>query len=378
MILKKCMIYLVAVSILLFSCTACANNNQRNSSRSASDMKANPTYIKKNLGTNLSIDADVDSQKGVKSIKVLKAKALIVGKQKLIDSLIKPAKIIKTIQRGTGDSESYEYDTADSMLVAGDKIDSGNFFETTFCKDYLPYLFCTDKTASWYSSNKYSKTSDLPFATRATAIAAIKKMLKSFGVDISQTYEGYSLDYKTMEKVYKLDKSNKDISVNLKGEHIKSKDNWSVDDDFYNFTFHPQFGKLMIDQNSYGSDAAYITGSSIDICYSKRGVIFYSPSFLYTQTGENSKDNKIIDVNAALKAVIKKFNSMILTDPTKITHVRLCYVASYVDSAHINYNLVPAWRFDGEQTSKVKSGSKATTSVADFSVIINAVTGKEM
>jgi len=367
----------------LFSFTACTNGNNsvKNSSQSASQVMAvsnaqtNQKHIKKSLGTDISIDADVDSQNGVKAVKIIKAKALTVDKQKLVDTLIKPAKIIKTIQSGTGDSKTFEYDAVDSKLI----VDSGIIFETTFCNDYLPYLLCTDKTASWYSADKYSKTSDLSFATRASAVAAITKMLKSFGVDISHTYEGYSLDYKTMEKVQKLDKNNKDIATNLKGEPIKIKESWSADDDFYYFVFHPQFGNLMIDQDNHGlNDDSTTYGSSINVCYSKRGVILLDSMFLYKQTDEESKATKIIDVNTAIQAVVNKFNTMIITDPIKITNVRLCYVASYIDSAHIDYNLVPAWRFDAEQTISAEKSSNAKTSTSDFDVVINAVTGKEM
>ena len=384
MIMNRYKCGLVAVSFVIFSCAACANGSGgiKSSSQGSvasqamtvSSGQTNPMHIKKSLGTNLSIGADIDSRGVVDAVKILKAKAFTVNKDKLVDALIKPNKVIKTAQHGKGNSISFEYITADSTLEAGSEI----FFETTFCKDYLPYLLCTDKTASWYSADQYSRTSNLPFATRASAVAAITKMLKSLGVNISQTYEGYSLDYKTMEKVQQLDKKDKDIAENIKGGAIMIKSHWSADDDLYYFIFHPRFGSLMIDQDNHGPEDASINGSYIELCYSKRGVELLRNSFLYTQIGEDRKDSKIIDSSAALQAVANKFKTMIVTDPIKITHIRLCYVAAYIDSSHINYNLIPAWRFDAEQSKTDKKGLNTTTVTSTFAIIINAITGKEI
>lgn len=371
----------ITVLFMLLSCTSCSNvnANQKSSSQNKAvnhtvSVQKNPKHIKKNLGTNLSIDAAVEGS-NFNIAKVIKAKVMTADKNKIADILLKHDKIIKRARHVSDGSTTYEYDTADSTLEAGSSI----FFATKFSDDYLPYLLCTEKGASWYSADKYSTTSDLPFMTRASAIARITKTLKSLGIFISKTYEGYSLDYKTMEKVQELDRKNKNVAENMKGGSIKIKNNWSIDDDCYYFTFHPMFGGLPIDADSHGlTDDTTTQGSNINICCSKRGILCFDAGCLYKQVGEESKASKIIGVNTALQAVVKKFSSIILTNHTLITHVRLCCVAVYADSSHLNYKLVPAWRFDGRQTIKSKSSSGTASSVSDFCVVINAVTGKEM
>lgn len=371
-----CCIISILIVLSLSACTkGDENGDLQGSISSVPNTGSNPSHIKMELGANLSIDADVTSQSDVGGIKVLDAQALTVDKQKLVSALLGNAKITKTAEYGTGESKQYEYITSDgSRLEASSNI----YFATMQYYQYIKSVFCTDKTASWFNSNKYSKSSDLPFATRAAAATDVTKVLKSMGIDVSATYEGYSLDHETMKAQQYIVKNNKEYTDGMKGNTIKLKDNWDSDDDCYYFTFHPQFDGMMIDPDDHGTEDALLNGSYIDVCYSKRGIEYLSTMFLYTQTGEEKQTIQIIDSSKALQAVVNKFNTMVLTSPTKITHVRLCYAATYVDSSHKEYNLVPAWRFDMEQTIKNVKETKTNTSVNTFAVIINAVTGKEI
>lgn len=336
------------------------------------------THIKKELATNLSVDADVIMPKtGTGKADVLTAKFHSVDTDALLQKFFS-GKTVKSHDEEDGDI----YQAADGSFLNNS---SGSFYFHDSEGPTIDYAFFMDsENIMDYNADKFSTTSDLPFESRKSVAEKIKKFLASFGVDAGENYTGYSLDHQTLKtqqdeyvRREKADEgSTKSFESDIKAGRIKLQKEWSEDDDCYFFVFSPEINGMPITRKIHGSpdNGTSVAGTDITVLYTKKGIMSLSANYLYEITGTETKDTKLIGADQVVDAIEEKYGSMILTDKTVITKINLNYIPVLADKSRKNFKLTPAWEVTVSQSYKKGDKSRSW----DSTVFFDAETGKEI
>lgn len=107
----------------------------------------------------------------------------------------------------------------------------------------------------------------------------------------------------------------------------------------------------------------------------KEGLIFLSISGAYDVQEERSLSGPVISLETACDRMAATYDNILVTDPIEIQEIRLEYVPRYINAENYEFEIIPAWVFQGIQETNDEKGGTHTD---DVLVLIDAVTGKEI
>ena len=119
----------------------------------------------------------------------------------------------------------------------------------------------------------------------------------------------------------------------------------------------------------------YVHGSKFVGVVGKEGLIFLSISGAYEIQNQQPLSGQIISLDTACEKMASTYDNILLTDPIQIQKISLEYVPRYINAETYEFEIVPAWIFQGIQKVDDEKGGVMT---ADVLVLIDAVTGAEI
>jgi hypothetical protein len=373
MIRKREFFIVFSLCIMTFL-TSCSNNktlsNVNSSSSTTSSAQSTETKIKKTLCNNLNVDIVVGTDLSKADTYYIAIDSF--NAQSLSEILLKGSKI----NNSTNGKESIKFTTDDGKTLYVENGISLRYQGHNF--QYYKNVLHTIKTDKYYNLNNFTNN-DLQFKTRDNATKDVSSIIESLGISSVTISNMYSLDYKTLQKQEEYLKTKSDLSTNLKDPQITWKGNWTVNDDCYYMNFRYTIKGIPIVSINHGSidNNTYISGSIINAYYSENGLLYLDINHKYKIISTEKTNQNLITINEALDILKKKYQDIILTDPTNITKAELCYVPTFKDKSHEAYYLVPAWCFSLSQ-NMTSSKNVTSQTIVDTNVIINAIDGNEI
>ena len=211
-------------------------------------------------------------------------------------------------------SESYTLTETTGISITSENV--LNYFS-----DQATYILNTimeDDRFDTYNGNEFQTTTDLAFISQEEAWNQIKSFLQEIGVEVTDAYTCYVMDYKTMqqeeEKIYQL----------LQEEDTKTfekKEQWSADDDSYYF-------KTSIAWNGYPV-IPYMSGEgndeqNVSVVYDKSGIISMMIIGHYPM-----QEKEEVDIESPVKVaelLAEPLNNIISDTTYEIQKLTLCQV----------------------------------------------------
>ncbi len=186
-------------------------------------------------------------------------------REQIVDKFAKGNPVLDVEETSYDDFQSESYTLTETTGISITSENVLNYFS-----DQATYILNTimeDDRFDTYNGNEFQTTTDLAFISQEEAWNQIKSFLQEIGVEVTDAYTCYVMDYKTMqqeeEKIYQL----------LQEEDTKTfekKEQWSADDDSYYF-------KTSIAWNGYPV-IPYMSGEgndeqNVSVVYDKSGII---------------------------------------------------------------------------------------------------------
>lgn len=202
---------------------------------------------------------------------------------------------------------------------------------------------------------------DLSFSNMEDAISNVRDILGALGISVNDYVDVYCLDHETLQSLV-------DYSIDTgKTESDAVKTSWSTEDDCYYMVFRCDLNDIPVSTHD-AADLTLISGTEITVCYNVNGIQLLSIKQPYTIESEYSQSDSLVSIDELQAAIQKKYSSIIITGPTVISNIELCYSA--VKQSDCTFLLEPTWLVEVEQ---------ATEEAVIYSYIrFSAVTGKEL
>lgn len=189
-----------------------------------------------------------------------------------------------------------------------------------------------NKYMDTYNLDQFSTSTEWPFLSRDELFFRTKEALQEgLGITISDSYEGYALDYQTMKKEQE---ENPDLMGPV-------RDDWSEDDNTYFFRLYQEVDGLPISQIGY----EYIENTRLAVWYDKDGYIAYDADNVYI-INKTQEKQAIIPIDKAIDNLKKQYVPK--TDSTikiNIDEIRLELMPVHIKDKE--FEIRPVWSFYG-------------------------------
>lgn len=364
--------FIMLIVLLLFVCSACNSQNKDTTEKkiSAQALGNESKHIQKELEPNFNVDADVIVPANVSNINVLSVTPMTFDSEKGMafrKKLIGDSKIIQN------DDSAMFQKTSDGKEIL---FQENNIHFTTQKYQYIKQVFRFLPNDIDYNAEQYKQNTDLSFMPYKSAVNEVMKNLTLLGISTYDKVDIFALDYQTMKAQEKVMKDNGKLTDPRNGT-IKLKDSWSSEDDCYFIILRSQIDNIPVYPYTHGyvENNTVIPSEYIYVCYSKSGIEYLSIMYPYERKSIDQQNVEIFSAETALKTVQKRYNNIILTDPTTITTIELYYVPTLINESRTVFSMIPAWNFIVKQQIKTGDGKKHMIS---NHVIINAITGEEI
>jgi hypothetical protein len=248
----------------------------------------------------------------------------------------------------------------------------------------ISYAFTYGRIAGEHGNHQcYSMENDLPFESRESAFEKIKQLFLAIDIEISNDYQAFSLDHKTMKEQQELyvkeNTENVDAKVKQSFEddilsgRIALNDNWTQEDDCYYFVLKQKLNGISICDLEHGNvdDGTYIGGTYITVQYSKNGIVDLRAFNMRYATKDMETQQDIISEQKVADLITKKYSDIILSIPLTVKKLELQYLATTDISSSVK--LIPVWVVAIEE-----SNPDVEESGNIIYVIFDAVTGREI
>lgn len=381
--LKTKSLTVIALLLLLLVVTACQRlpDDQGQIAIPSASMDNSVRHIQRQLDTNLSVDAEVNAPSDIEKLDILLVtpQRLDTQVQTLKNWLIDDSKIAnKEEYDGRGGGSKYVFRTVDGKYLG---VGNNNVhfitenFQTYIRQILFRYIIPGDTTYD-LSRFKQNRDLDLPFMPYRQAEDKAKKLLTSLGISTYDVVESYALDYKTLQNQEKAMKEKGDLTSPKDGS-ITTKDRWSEEDEIYYMIFRSSLNNIPVYPLNHGSveKNTIVLSGYINVAYSQRGLEYLRIDYPYEKKSIDREEVKIISADEALAVATRKYENVILTDPTTITAIELYYVPTLINKSRDEFRMVPAWSFELEEIRKRANDEPYT---AHSRIIIDATTGGEI
>ena len=297
-----------------------------------------PQRIQEDVGENVHIDAECVYPENFPEGKGLKAvqsgSTLWEQREQIVDKFAKGNPVLDVEETSYDDFQSESYTLTETTGISITSENVLNYFS-----DQATYILNTimeDDRFDTYNGNEFQTTTDLAFISQEEAWNQIKSFLQEIGVEVTDAYTCYVMDYKTMqqeeEKIYQL----------LQEEDTKTfekKEQWSADDDSYYF-------KTSIAWNGYPV-IPYMSGEgndeqNVSVVYDKSGIISMMIIGHYPM-----QEKEEVDIESPVKVaelLAEPLNNIISDTTYEIQKLTLCQVVIGKNHETGMAEIVPCWK----------------------------------
>lgn len=378
--MKNKLIFYTLSILMLFSLCSCSVSDSTAPEASTSAKESTktvsiPDEIHKKISDFVSIDADVTVPEELSQLTMKKVEA---HRPELDENTAKEIffKNVTIKKKETDpDYKCREFGKYTMNYYYGSKgktlsYEKANLFFSSDKIDHLLNCINDDPQFPSYNLDKYSTTKDLPFAKRKDVFRIIKQTYQKLGIEISDSYEAYALDHKTLKK--------EENPTDTDGNVMESsrKESWTQDDDTYYFILHQEADGVPIRELAYGEDPYKGTGidqTELTCYYDKDGWVDFRLSWAYI-LDETNENVSILDVDSALKSLKKKCSMLSTDEKWDITSLDLELIPVFIKDN--DYEIHPVWSFKGKST--MIDTSNGGTPGYDLEILFDAITGKEI
>lgn len=294
--------------------------------------------IQKNVSENVKINAECMYPEGFvagKAIKVVQSgDTLWDCKESIVEKFTKGQPVMDVRDTNYGDFQSKSYTLTENTGIYIATANVLNYFSDQSA--YVLNTIMDDTRFSDYNGNLYQQRTDLDFMSQDDAWNQVSSFLNEIGVEVSDDYTCYVMEYSTMEqeedKIYQA----------LQEQDMKpfeKKEQWTVEDDSYYFKTHLVWNGYPV--------IPYMSGEGIDeqnvsIVYDKTGITSLTVNGDYPMEMKNEIDIKSPEKVADLLSGVLKD---IISEATyEIQKVVLCQAIIGVDHETGIAEIVPSWK----------------------------------
>lgn len=242
------------------------------------------------------------------------------------------------------------------------------------------------RTDSDLKKSDFQSGSDLDFRSFTEVTAALMQILQKTGFPDMEIAETYSLDLQTMETQYAIFKQELSRYISEEDTATMQEETglvWSKDDECYLFILRQLIDQIPVMNQSWQGRGATsspagnpMPATRADAYWSKDGLIQLSAYNLYSLK-ESSEPQKLIPPDQAITVLLEDYSRSIITRPTWIKSVELCYVAEPGQDKAL-LTLIPAWIICvGEQITIIDGTEEMTDENYTFEVI-HAIDGVKL
>lgn len=386
--MKKCICLFALVSMSLFLLSGCfpdgksnlLDNTVSNMGGDSAVTTSYPSKIQKKLNDTLILDASVKIP-AISPSSAYQAVALSFDYNKLPEIFLQGKTNIRYEEQRhpiTNEITHRGFIPSDGSGVAinyGGANNSLTFDEKVY-GDY-PYALSMYAYEGWIRPDfreKFPKPS-LENIDKEQAVALVKEKLDALNVPVLETPEVYSLDIDSLKKDFEANWKDFENPKYPDGKHPE----WTKEREAYVIVFQAALPDgSPITQLGYMPGSLYndyVHGSKFVGVVGKEGLIFLSISGAYEIQNQQPLSGQIISLDTACEKMASTYDNILLTDPIQIQKISLEYVPRYINAETYEFEIVPAWIFQGIQKVDDEKGGVMT---ADVLVLIDAVTGAEI
>lgn len=228
---------------------------------------------------------------------------------------------------------------------------------------------------------QYIGLEDLNFATKQNAQQEIKSIIDQLGIEVASAPICYTLSFASLQSICDQINYNRQIAV---GDDLFLYTPLTCveTDACYIFVYQITADGLPISTQPNGvfGDGSWTSGTSLTCFYSAQGIIGMEIPYTFKVTDQGS-ETKGLYPNQALERLDNKLNSMILSGNYQVHKIVFDYAPMPINGSRNKFQLIPSWRLSLSHTYQyqdMKDPDAIYSSVEEFDVIFNAITGEEI
>ena len=383
---RFCAISVVLISLFLLNgCFPDGKPERPNNTASgvSSDLNIStsvPSEIQKTLSDNIILDATVKVAANASSC-AYRAVPFNFDYNKLPDIFLQGKSHVQyKEQRHPVTNEitlrGFNADDGSGVAINYERATNGLVFSEKAFGDY-PYSLSMYAYDGWLRSDFREKfpLETLENIDREAAVTLVREKLDALAVPVLDTPEVYCLDLEHLQKDFEANWKDFENPKYPDGKHPE----WKKEHEAYVVAFQAALpDDAPITRISYMPGSIYnnaVFGSRFVGVVGKEGLIFLSISGAYDVQEERSLSGPVISLETACDRMAATYDNILVTDPIEIQEIRLEYVPRYINAENYEFEIIPAWVFQGIQETNDEKGGTHTD---DVLVLIDAVTGKEI
>ncbi len=215
---------------------------------------------------------------------------------------------------------------------------------------------------------------DLPFMSRADAVARIQNMVGKF--DMGGELEALdvvamdSVDFENVKKAIMEDSDYQFLSAKGYGS-----DTFEQDMEVYRIVFRMNVNGIPVYRNEPNlrqtSERFLTYPAAVTVLLSNNGIEMISMMGMFEPYEKHRKEAAVIDEDGIKEAIMKKFGDVILKSEFKAKNIWMEYLPLLREDSFTEIDLIPVWCVDFEVDGQSVEDSR-------YSIRFNAVTGEEI
>ena len=393
---KPILLFLVLLLLAASACSARPTGTEPSATTAAQDLEAFVRQL--DLPANLTIAFDPDQVPAVPSAAAYSADKILIdvaaAKKELLRREVAET---KAYAEGpwfrTGDSSLAEY------LCVYQGIHQGGLTYTlvrdgSWLTTRLANVICAEPGPDDRSNigpfrdacrkSAFTSETDLPFMDYADARTALLDKLRSLGFPKAQIGETYTLDLDTIRAQHEIYRA--EARAAGLPEDAWSDRTWSEADTCYLFLCRQQIDDLPVFGLSWQGQAASTSAAGDPMPASDMAAYWTQDglaslrAYGWYALGQREPDQPLVGPVQALQAVLDDLGGVILSRPTWLASLELCYVSLPDRQDGDGFRLVPAWVAGiGEARERPADvGQAADPYIAYTYAVVDAVSGRKL
>lgn len=327
-------------------------------------LNTTPKHIKKSLGENILIDAEVIVPQ-VEETPIFIGKRILFDEEYLTEKFFKDKNPeIKEIERQMVNEvekrKIYTMEDKEMMVGSGSVVYSkGNILEK--------YTLATYNREAHGVLDVYSN-GNLEFMSREEAIGNVEEILSRNGVSIYGEAKVYELTAEKMKQEQeKAINEDDNVKKQIKEGYLKEQE-FVKDDECYVLFFRSEVNNIPITQDLYVDEVSgrTIEGMNIEVWINKDGIMNLIMLNAVEKLNELEKPDKLLSVDEAMSKLQQRYDSVITDNKMNFNEITLEYVGIPDGKKVTEIKFVPTWCFNRKERRPNEQSSMR----------VNAVTGE--
>lgn len=348
------------------------------------------------LPDNLTVSFDPDNVKTVASARIYTAREQLFDVEIAKKNLLRRAVIDSRVYAEgpwfeTGDDSFREYLCVYHGVIKGgltySLVRDGVWLTTKLTdvivdepgpEDYYGY----GGFESALKKSKFRSGADLPFMSFVDARAALLDLLHQTGFPEMEISETYTLDLATIEAQYE---RFLEESAALYPDREISHDTWSASDTSYLFLMRQLIDQIPVSDQGWQGQGAIMSPagdpmpvSRTKVYWTRDGLAAIRAYDLY-ELLESEPEKPLIGPTQALQVLLEDLTQIIISRPTWLTSIELCYVSVPSGQDSESYTLLPAWVICLGEAQEIDWDDQSQATIKDYDyVVIDAISGRKL